>query len=121
MPNRARTRLRKTSASGAEGERFECWSVREAAALSARFDRLGAGFQAALAGAPCPGTAQDPSFRLGWEFGAVEAGRVPMPAWMTALRGQSGFGLAQGASGAGASRHPTSGTGATEHGTATAA
>ena len=93
MPNRARTGLRKTSASQAGAQRFECWSVREAAALAARFDRLGAGFQAALAGEPCPGPAQDPSFRLGWEFGAVEAGRVPMPAWMTALRGQSGFGL----------------------------
>lgn len=106
MPNRARTGLRKTSASQAGAQRFECWSVREAAALAARFDRLGAGFQAALAGEPCPGPAQDPSFRLGWEFGAVEAGRVPMPAWMTALRGQSGFGLMPGAGPAAAAGRP---------------
>ena len=69
-------------------ERFECWSLRQAAVLVAQLDLLTAGYRAGRKGAPCPGAVADDSYRLGWEIGHVEGGHGPMPAWLAALAAQ---------------------------------
>lgn len=72
--------------------RFECWTVTDA--LRASLDRtmLADGYAAGKGGAPCPGAARCDAYRLGWEMGAIAAGRVPPPRWMLAVNAQSNLG-----------------------------
>lgn len=70
-------------------QRFECWTVADA--LQAYYGdplALREGYRAGMTGAPCPGAARCNSYRLGWEIGAINARRVPEPAWLFAVVAQ---------------------------------
>lgn len=91
----AASRRRKRRPSPAiAGDRFECWSIREAAVLFLQLDMTTAGYWSGHRGEPCPGTAAPDSFRLGWEIGATAAGHVPQPAWLASLAAQARAGCA---------------------------
>jgi hypothetical protein len=74
--------------------RFECWTVGDALHASRDGASLREGYRAGKGGAPCPGPARNDAFRLGWEMGAIAAGRVPPPAWMLAVNAQADRGCA---------------------------
>ena len=70
--------------------RFECWTVADARRLCWPSPEE-AGLEAGFSGAP-PGPARPDAYRLGREMGAIAVYRVPVPAWMRAVKTQAEHG-----------------------------